>query len=298
MAVTIMQHESAATLTSFSQAPDSCSISELDNGDEDEVLEFLEANPLHTVFMASQIRDCGLASPHNRGSFYACRDQRGELEGVGLLGHATVIEARTEAAISAFARLARNCFNAHLIRGERNTINRFWQHYASPEQEPRLICHELLFEQREALPVTEPVEDLRPATLADLDQILKVNAAMALHEAGISPMSTDPGGFRQRTAQRIEQGRVWVWVDDGKLIFKADVIAETPQAAYLEGVHVHPEERLQGYGVRCMKQLASTLLARSEAICLTMNQQNRNATKFYSKAGYQFNSHYETIYLR
>lgn len=298
MAVTLMRQESNAIFDEFASAPEGCTIGELYQEDEAEALQFLAARPIHTVFMSSLIRDHGLTSPHNRGSFYACRDRHGQLEGVGLLGHATVVEARTEAAISAFARLARNCFNAHLIRGERKTINQFWKHYASPEQEPRLICRELLFEQRKAQPLTERVEDLRLATLDDLDPVLKVNSAMAYQEAGVSPLNTDPGGFRQRTALRIEQGRVWIWTRDDKLMFKAEVVAESPQATYLEGVHVHPEERLKGYGLRSITQLGSALLARSESICLTVNQKNRDALAFYSKAGYQFNSHYETISLR
>jgi ribosomal protein S18 acetylase RimI-like enzyme len=273
-------------------------IGELYQEDQTEALQFLAARPIHTVFLSSLIRDNGLASPHNRGSFYACRDGRGQLEGVGLLGHATVIEARTETAVSAFARLARNCFNAHLIRGERNTIDSFWKRYASPGQEPRLICPELMFEQRETLPLTDPIEDLRQATLADLDQVIKVNAAMVVQEAGISPLNSDPGGFRQRTARRIEQGRIWIWAREDKLVFKADVVAETPETAYLEGVHVHPEERLKGYGLRCLNQLGSILLAGHKSICLTMNQENKKAMAFYQRAGYEFHSHYETIYLR
>jgi uncharacterized protein len=298
MAVTLMRQESTAIFDEFAGAPEGCRIGELYQEDEAEALEFLVARPIHTVFMSSLIRDNGLASPHNRGSFYACRDGRGQLEGLGLMGHATVIETRTETAVSAFARLARNCFNAHLIRGERNTINSFWKHYASPGQEPRLICRELMFEQRETLPLTEPIEDLRPATLADLDQVLKVNAAMAFQEGGISPLNSDPGGFRQRTARRIEQGRVWIWTSDDKLVFKADVVAETPEAVYLEGVHVHEEERLKGYGSRCLNQLGSILLTGHKSICLTMNQDNKKAMAFYTRAGYEFHSHYETIYLR
>jgi GNAT superfamily N-acetyltransferase len=298
MAVTIMRQESTAIFDKFASAPGGYTIGELYQEDEAEALEFLAARPIHTVFMSSLIRDNGLASPHNRGSFYACRDGRGQLEGLGLLGHATVIEAGSDDAVSAFARLARNCFNAHLIRGERNTINSFWKHYASPGQEPRLVCRELMFEQREALPLTEPIEDLRPATVADLDQVLKVNAAMAFQEAGISPLNSDPGGFRQRTARRIEQGRVWVWTREDKLVFKADVVAETPEAVYLEGVHVHEKERLKGYGLRCLNQLGSILLAGHKSICLTMNQENKKAMAFYKRAGYEFHSHYETIYLR
>jgi predicted GNAT family acetyltransferase len=298
MAVTIMRQESTAIFDKFASAPVGSTIGELYQEDKAEALEFLAARPIHTVFMSSLIRDNGLASPHNRGSFYACRDGRGQLEGMGLLGHATVIEARTDEAVSAFARLARNCFNAHLIRGERNTVDSFWKYYASQGQEPRLICRELMFEQREVLPLTEPIEDLRVATLADLDQVLKVNAAMAFQEAGISPLNSDPSGFRQRNARRIEQSRVWIWTREDKLIFKADVVAATPEAIYLEGVHVHSEERLKGYGSRCLNQLGSILLTEHKSICLTMNQENKKAIAFYTRAGYKFHSHYETIYLR
>ena len=298
MAVTLMRQESTAIFDAFADAPEACMIGELYQEDQTEALQFLAARPIHTVFMSSLIRDNGLGSPQNRGSFYACRDGKGQLEGLALLGHATVIEARSQDALSAFARLARNCFNAHLIRGERNTINSFWKHYATPGQEPRLICRELMFEQRETLPLVEPIEDLRVARLADLDQVLKVNAAMALQEAGISPLNSDPGGFRQRTARRIERGRIWIWTREDKLVFKADVVAETPEAVYLEGVYVHPEERLKGYGSRCLNQLGSILLAGHKSICLTMNQENKKAMAFYERAGYEFHSHYETIYLR
>ena len=216
---------------------------------------------------------------------------------MALLGHATVIEARSENALASFARLARNCLNAHLIRGEQETISNFWKQYANSGQEPRLVCREMLFEQK-APATCEGVDDLRPATLSDLDKVIAVNASMALQEAGTSPLQNDPGGFRSRTARRIEQGRIWVWIQDDRLMFKADVVAETPQVTYLEGVHVHSEERRRGYGLRCLSSLSSILLGRSESICLTVNEKNKNAAKLYEKAGYQFHSHYETIYLR
>jgi len=98
--------------------------------------------------------------------------------------------------------------------------------------------------------------------------------------------------------RRIQQGRVWVWTQDDRLIFKADVVAETPQVTYLEGIHIHAEERRKGYGLGCLAKLSTMLLERSESICLTVNEKNKSALKFYEKAGYQFHSHYETIYLR
>ncbi len=46
-----------------------------------EVLAFLAERPLHTVSLVSFIRDNGLISPLNRGTFYACRNEEGGLEG-------------------------------------------------------------------------------------------------------------------------------------------------------------------------------------------------------------------------
>jgi ribosomal protein S18 acetylase RimI-like enzyme len=248
--------------------------------------------------MASLIRDNGLTSPLNRGSFYGCRNLGGQLDAVTLIGHATLIEARSSVSLAALARLTDNCQNAHLIRGDRQTIESFWKHFKSSGEKPRTICNELLLEQRDPSSLLENVADLRPATLNQLDQVMNVNAMMAFHEGGTNPLQNDPDGFRQRTARRIEQGRVWALVQDGELIFKADVIAATPQAVYLEGIHVHPEQRLKGHGRRCLTQLARILLATSKSICLTLSQKNLKALLFYAKAGYQLHSHYQTIYLR
>jgi ribosomal protein S18 acetylase RimI-like enzyme len=297
MAVTLMRFESEAGALDGFTRHQPCTIVELNRSHEAEVVEFLARRPIHTVFMASLIRDNGLLSPHNRGSFYACRDRYGLLEGVALVGHATVIEARTENSLASFARLARNCLNVHLIRGEQETINNFWKYYSSGH-EPRLISREMLFQQIKPATTPESLDDLRPANLSDLDKVMAVNASMAFEEGGINPMQKDPGGFRNRTARRIEQGRVWVWIQDNRLIFKADVVGETPEVTYLEGVHVHAEVRRQGYGRRCLTALSSILLQRSQSICLTVSERNKKALKFYAKAGYQFHSAYETIYLR
>ena len=167
MSVTIMRQEAGTTTSTF-DAPAPCTVTELSAEHEREALDFLAARPIHTVFMASLIHDNGLVSCHNRGSFYASRDRLGRLDGVALVGHATVVEARTESSVAAFARLARNCDNTHLIRGERETIECFWKYYANRGREPRVICRELLFQQSEPSALNEGAEDLRPANLAGL----------------------------------------------------------------------------------------------------------------------------------
>jgi predicted GNAT family acetyltransferase len=275
-----------------------CTTELLTDGAEAEVLTFLAARPIHTVCMMDMILENGLVSPLNRGLFYASRDEAGQLEGVALIGHATLIEARSRAALEAFAQLAQQNTRAHLIRGEQEMIERFMSYFAPAGYKPKQVCRELLFELCKKVPTGEPVKSLRPATLADLELVLEVNAGMIYEECGVNPLVSDHAGFCQRTARRIQQGRVCVWVENGRLIFKTDIVSATPEALYLEGVHVNSAERGKGYGLRCFTQLSNYLLQQAKAICLLVNEHNQKAIRFYQKVGYQSQGCYDTIYLK
>src|SRR6266496_2380590 len=159
--------------------------------DRNEVLAFLAERPVHTVCLAGFIRDNGLVSPHNRGTFYGCRNSEGRLEGVALIGHATLIDARTARAMQQFGVVAQAFQRTHMILGEKDKVAQFWNYYADEGQEMRLACREFLFEVRSAMQVREKVEGLRLASIADLDTIAPVQAAMAEEESGTNPLEID-----------------------------------------------------------------------------------------------------------
>ena len=263
-----------------------------------EVLEFLAERPLRTVYLAGLIRDNGLVSPLNRGDFYGCRNANGELEGVALIGHATLVEARTGSALRAFAEAAKECRTAHMIIGEQEVIERFWSHYSDGGRAPRLVCRELFFEKRGPSAAVEEVASLRVATIEDLGLVVPVHARLAFEESGVNPLERDPEGFRLRCARRISQGRVWVAVEDGRLIFKADVVSDTPAGVYLEGIYVSPEERGKGYGLRCLTQMCRGLLSRTRAVGLLVNETNAPAVSLYEGAGFELQGLYDTIFLQ
>jgi uncharacterized protein len=275
----------------------SLSIQPLRVGQEAEVLAFLGERPLHTVVMAGHILDNGLESPLNRGSFQAYRDDEGKLDGVALIGHATLIETRNEDALACFARFARTCPTAHIIMGEVAMMDRFWRHYACLGQAPRRFGRELLLELRQPPGSYEPARELRLATLDDLELVMSVQGEMAFAESGINPLEADPVGFRSRCARRIERRRVWVWVEHDRLIFKADVISDTPQAVYLEGIYVNPEERSQGYGRRCMSQLGQNLLTSTNSLCIFVNVESRRARVFFERIGFEIRGCYDTVFM-
>jgi predicted GNAT family acetyltransferase len=273
--------------------------SALEECEREEVLAFLAERPLYTVCMAGLIRDNGVDSPLNRGTFYGCRNTEGRLEGVALIGHATLLDARTRRSFMEFALIAQVSTRTHMIMGESEAVEEFWNHYADAGQQMRRAGRELLFELRKPVELGSEIKGLRLATTEDLGLVAPVHAGLAEANSGINPLDVDPEGFRARYLRRIEQGRVWVIVgDDGHLVFKADVQAQTPEVIYIEGVYVNPAERGTGVGRTCLKQLSRELLLHTRAVCLLANVENARAHSFYRMCGFRLRGVYDTIFLR
>ena len=270
----------------------------LGNSDEQEVLEFLNVRPVHTVVMASFIRDNGMKNADNRGKFYGYRSVRGMLEGVALIGHTTLIEARSEDSLTAFALAARASeMPIHFMMSDGQTIETFWNRYADGKRAPRLVCPELLFELTFPFPVQKCRWDVRLADASELEQIAQAHDEVAFIESGSSPLAKDRVGFLKRCLKRIEQRRTFVVFENGKLVFKADIAAETSDVVYLEGVYVAPEYRGQGVGSSCLANLGLQLTERFENVCLLSNVKFKNAHRSFLKAGFKNTGSCQTIFV-
>jgi predicted GNAT family acetyltransferase len=275
----------------------------LTQGAEAEALEFLSARPIHSVILSSFIRDNGFVSDLNRGRFYSYRNRYGRIEGVALVGHATLFETSSKAALAAFARLVHNSDKVRMIMGEEARVEQFWHHFTACGSVSHYIGRELLFAQtmreQKWFETRNTVHDIRLATLEDLSVVMTTHARMACEELGLGdPIVADPKGFPERCARRIDQRRVWVLIENGSLVFKADIVADTPDAIYLEGIYVNPEKRGQGYGLSCLAQLSRCLLKRTGSLCLLVNERNHKAHTFYHRAGFRFQSYYTTIFMQ
>lgn len=282
----------------FALAPDMAQVCELTDDNAAEVLIFLALRPVHTVVMTSFINDNGLVSSLNRGKFYGFRDAEGALEGVALIGHTTLVEARTEQSLKAFAFVARESETPiHIIMSDGANAESFWQYYAGGAREPRLVCTELLFEMTFPVMVRETSEDLRLAAEDELLPIAEAHAEVALLESGVNPLEKDREGFLQRTLRRIRQERTFVVFENGKLVFKADIVAETPEVVYLEGIYVAPEQRGLGTGSKCLSQLSRLLLNRVKHVCLLSNVDFKEAHSAYVKAGFKSKDSCTTIFV-
>jgi GNAT superfamily N-acetyltransferase len=260
----------------------------LEKTDEAEVLEFLSIRPVHTVVMKSFILDNGLVAEDNRGKFFGYRAPGGKLEGVALIGHTTLIEARSNEAVTAFALQARVSETPiHIIMSDSRTTAKFWNFYAEANQKPRLSCMEMLFELHLPFLVQECAWNVRLAEAGELEQIAAAHAEIAFIESGVNPMEKDREGFLRRTLKRIEKGRTFVVFENNTLVFKADIVAETEDVIYLEGIYVAEEYRGRSVASQCLSKMSLQLLTRAENICLLSNEDFKAAHKAFGKAGFK-----------
>ena len=135
-----------------------------------------------------------------------------------------------------------------MIIGEEGAVSELWE-----------AARRKLPAPREDRPGPAGLHDLgrrrsraRPAcarrTLDDLDLLVPACAAAHEVELGIDPLARDADGFRWRTRTQIEEGRSWLWVEDGVILFKAEASAWTPAAVQLQQVWVDPAARGAGNG--------------------------------------------------
>jgi GNAT superfamily N-acetyltransferase len=278
-------------------APDMSRVIELKNENTSEVLAFLSVRPVHTVVMTSFIDDNGIESELNRGVYYGYRGRDGKLEGVALIGHSTLVEARSDASLKALAYQARNAATPlHLMMSSGDAAQEFWNYMTDGLKAPRLTCTEALFEISFPFAVRGQEHKLETATMDWLIPVAEAQAEVALIECGVDPMQRDREGFLKRVARRIAQGRVFVVTDGEKLVFKADIIAETDQTIYLEGIYVSPGYRGKGIGSDCLAALSLELMTRVENICMLSNVEFKSAHRAFAKAGYRNTDHCMTLF--
>ena len=150
-------------------------------------------------------------------------------------------------------------------------------------------------------PISAPPEPgesgLRAAALGDLDLLVPACARAHETELGIDPLMRDADGFRWRTRAQIEEGRSWIWEQDGVILFKAEASAWTPEAVQLQQVWTDPGVRRAGNGERGLRDLVRLLLEQVPRVCLFVRAENEAAIGLYEKIGMEHVLDYRSVLL-
>ena len=249
-----------------------------------QVLRFCDEDPVERVFLEDVAR-------RGLGRFVALAEGP-ELQA---LCHVGVNVVPSGTGCGAFVRdVVRS--SPRMLIGEARAVSELWG-----EVQPRLSTPredrpgQPVFEIREAPPPGDSA--LRPATLDDLELLVPACAAAHEMELGVDPLGRDPEGFRWRTRSQIEEGRSWLWAEDGVILFKAEASAWTPTAVQLQQVWVDPEVRQRGYGARGLRDVCRLLLERAPVVCLFVRSENLPAIRLYETIGMRHVLDYRSILL-
>ena len=246
------------------------------------VLEFCERDPVERVFLEDIARR-GLGR-------FAAVTANGRIDGLCHIGANLVPAGNGLVKLSGAAARGR----PRMMVGEERPVAELWNQLAGRLPMP--------LDDRDGQPVFElsrPPKPggsgLRRATGEDLETLVPACAAAYREEVGVDAFARDPELFRWRTRSQIELERSWLWLDRGRILFKAEASAWTPSAVQLQQVWVDPACRGRGFARAAFADLCRELLETTPRVCLFARPENAPALALYGGAGMSRVSTYRSL---
>ena len=133
----------------------------------------------------------------------------------------------------------------------------------------------------------------------DLEAVFLASARMHAEETLEDPLARDALHFRRHVEHRIENGRTYVWFDDHRrLLFKADISAQSAWGAQISGVYTPHSLRGQGIATAAMTSICDALFERGfPRVTLYVNRTNYAARRVYQKVGFRYHTDYQTVFV-
>jgi len=260
----------------------------LDDRDRDAALAICDTDPVANVFVASRIRMLGL-DPGRLGAQMWGFEHAGQLTSLCYAGANLVPVEASPVSILAFAeralRQGRRCSS---LVGSSEAVAMLWgqlRPHWGPPRDVRAAQPLMAIDGPAAVPADPAVRRVRPD---EIDILMPACVAMFTEEVGVSPLTGDGGAaYRARVTELIRSGRAFARIEDGQVIFKAEVGAATPQACQVQGVWVRPECRGRGLAAPGMAAVvAQARKAISPVVSLYVNDFNAPARATYLRAGF------------
>ena len=260
----------------------------LDARDLDELRALLARDPVTDVFVASRL-DAGGLDPWRLGAEVGGYGERGRLE-AACYSRANLVPVQAgPEAVRAFAerarRQGRRCSS---IVGPAEAVEALWQQLQPHWGRAREVRAAQPVMAIESTPLVAPDPAVRRVERDELEVVLPACVAMFTEEVGVSPLAGDGGAlYRARVEELVAQGRAWARIQDGAVLFKAEVGAATAAVCQVQGVWVHPSLRGRGLGTAGTAAVVEHARATvAPVVSLYVNDFNTAARRAYEKVGF------------
>ena len=253
-------------------------------------LQVAEQDPVANVFVLSRLRNGGLVQSRGAAEVWGYSVD-GVLRSLLYVGANVVPVQADAAAVEAFAaRAARSARRCSSIVGPAEAVLPLWERLAlawGPAREVRRGQPLMAIDAPD--PGIAPDPEVRPVSRAQLDLVMPACVAMFTEEVGVSPLGGDGGLlYRCRIAELVDSGRAFARIENGAVVFKAEIGAATPAVCQVQGVWVDPARRGRGLaapGVAAVVTLARAGIA--PTVSLYVNDFNAAALATYRRVGFR-----------
>lgn len=145
--------------------------------------------------------------------------------------------------------------------------------------------------------LVEPDPLVRRTEPGEIDLVYPACVAMYTEEVGLSPEWGGGGDlYKTRVRQLIAKGWQFSRIEEGRVVFKAEVACASPYAAQVQGVYVVPDRRGEGLATRGMAAVAELVRAEiAPAVSLYVNEHNTGARIAYERTGFVETARFTTI---
>lgn len=262
----------------------------LEPSDLGAALAVLESEPVTNAFVTSRVQIAGLDPWRLGGEMWGWYAD-GHLRSLCYSGANLVPICATPEAVRAFAdrarRAGRRCSSIVGPAGPTTQLWRLLEPGWGPAREVRANQPVMVTESPSADVAADPL--VRRVRKDEMDVLMPACVAMFTEEVGVSPLAGDGGLLYQaRVAELITAGRSFARIEDGKVVFKAEIGATTAQACQIQGVWVAPEFRGRGLSETGMAAVLRYALADvAPIVSLYVNDYNTPARKAYRRIGFR-----------
>lgn len=266
--------------------------------DLDRVRALLETDPVTHVFVADRVETTRMDPRWLGGRMYGYVED-GRLTAACHHAANLVPVAAHPAAVEAFAARAvadgRTCASMFGPEGEVLALWELLQDEWGPAREVRA---DQPFMVATAPPDVDGDPAVRRVRPDEIDVLYPASVAMFTEEVGVSPEQGGTDAYRARVAALVSQGRVFARIEDGAVLFKAEIGATTDRACQLQGVYVDKAWRGRGLATRGVATVVATVLGEGQpAITLYVNADNVAARRAYEHTGFRRTGSFATVLL-
>lgn len=266
--------------------------------DVPEARELIARDPVSNCFVDSRVRAGGVDPWRLGGEMWGYFDGDEAMRSLLYVGANVVPVATTPASRAAFAdRLRQTGRRSSSIVGINEEVLDLWR-LLEASWGP---CREVRESQPLLVMDSDPTGDIDPDVrfigIDELDVIVPACIDMFTHEVGVSPVAAGGGmAYQARIADLVRSSRSIGRIEDGVVVFKAEVGAATALACQVQGVWVDPSRRGRGISVPAMA--ATVRLARTHIapiVSLYVNDFNTIARRTYESCGFRQHATFATV---